>query len=174
MRALIVFESMYGNTRQVAEAVAKGISEALATEVVEVSKAPARLPGDVGLLVVGGPTHAFGMSRPGTREGAAKQATGPLVSRGIGIREWLAGLTAGSPGVDAAAFDTKVKKPLLPGSAAKAARRQLGRSGFRTAQRAKTFWVRGTQGPLLDEEEERARAWGAGLAAGLSARRAAG
>lgn len=173
MRALVVFESMFGNTRQIAEAVAGGLSGAVPTDLVEVSRAPAQIPGDVDLVVVGGPTHAFGMTRPGTRRDAAKQASGPLVSGGIGIREWLEQLAPASHRIGAAAFDTKIRKPSLPGSAAKGAERRLRRCGFRMLEPARTFWVRGTQGPLYDGEEERARRWGAGLAAELTPRQPA-
>jgi Flavodoxin len=174
MRSLVVFESMYGNTRRIAEAVANGLSAAVRTDLVEVSGAPTEIPGDVELLVVGGPTHAFGMTRPGSRQDAAKQATGPLVSGGIGIREWLDQVTAGSRRISAATFDTKIRKPPLPGSAAKSAQRRLSRRGFGVLEPARTFWVRGTQGPLCEGEEERARQWGTGLAAKLAARQPAG
>jgi hypothetical protein len=173
MRALVVFESMFGNTRQIAEAVADGLSGAVPTDLVEVSRAPARIPGDVDLVVVGGPTHAFGMTRPGTRQDAAKQASGPLVSGGTGIREWLEQLTPASRRIGAAAFDTKIRKPSLPGSAAKGAERRLRRCGFGMLEPARTFWVRGTRGPLYDGEEERARRWGARLAAELAPRQSA-
>ena len=39
MRALVVFEPMFGNTRQIAEAVADGLSGAVRTDLVEVSRA---------------------------------------------------------------------------------------------------------------------------------------
>jgi Flavodoxin len=174
MHALVVFESMYGNTRQIAEAVAAGLATVARTDLAEVSDAPMEIPGDVDLLVVGGPTHAFGMTRPGTRRDAAKYAAGPLVPGGTGIREWLEQLTAGSRRIDAAAFDTKIRRPPLPGSAAKGAQRRLSRRGFAVLEPARTFWVRGTQGPLCEGEEERARQWGAGLASKLAARQPAG
>jgi hypothetical protein len=56
---------------------------------MEVGVAPTALDGDVDLLVVGGPTHAFGMSRPGTRQSAAQQSQRGLVSARTGLREWL-------------------------------------------------------------------------------------
>jgi hypothetical protein len=88
---------------------------------VEVGAAPAVIGDDVELLVVGGPTHAFGLSRPGTRRSAAQQAEDELVSTGIGLREWLGTLPKGSPDVAVAAFDTRISKPRLPGAAAAAA-----------------------------------------------------
>jgi hypothetical protein len=88
MRALIVVESWFGNTRA-ARAVADGLGEFMTVEVCEVGDAPARLAPDVELVVVGGPTHAFGMSRPNTRRDAAQQA-GVTTGTERGIREWLA------------------------------------------------------------------------------------
>src|ERR671924_1273561 len=88
-RALVIFESMFGNTRTIAEAVAEGLSSRFATDLTEVSVAPTRIPEDVSLVVVGGPTHAFGLTRPRTREDAARQADAPVVSARIGVREWL-------------------------------------------------------------------------------------
>lgn len=75
-RALVIFESMFGNTRTIADAVADGLSSRFETDVIEVSLAPTRIPEEVSLVVVGGPTHAFGLTRPRTREDAANQADG--------------------------------------------------------------------------------------------------
>jgi hypothetical protein len=160
MRALVVYESMFGNTKAVANAVADGLATRMPVDVVEVGTAPPVVGDDVALLVVGGPTHAFGMSRPGTRRDAGKQAEHGLVSAGIGLREWLTAVHDGSGGVAATAFDTRIDRPRLPGSAARAAEKRLRRLGFRTIAAPESFYVAGTQGPLLDGELERARRWG--------------
>src|SRR5262249_1708788 len=70
MRAVVVYESMFGNTRTVAEAIAAGLSSSsVPTTVVSVfSKEDVDLHG-VDLLVVGAPTHVHGM--PSTRSRAA-------------------------------------------------------------------------------------------------------
>jgi len=162
-RVLIVYESMFGNTRRIAEAVAEGLGDAV--EVVEVGSAPTLLPEDVDLLVVGAPTHAFGLSRPSTRESAAGQAVDDVVSTGIGVREWLDELRHGPAPVTACAFDTRVKVGILPGSAARKALRRLGKLGFPALVKAESFFVGGTPGPLLDGEVRRAREWGESLAA---------
>jgi flavorubredoxin len=73
-RALVVFESMFGNTEAIAHAVADGLRSTMDVDVVEVGAAPASPADDVDLLVVGGPTHAFGLTRPSTRQDAARQA----------------------------------------------------------------------------------------------------
>ena len=72
-RALVIFESMFGNTRTITEAVADGLSSRFVTERTDVSVAPTTIPEDVSLVVVGGPTHAFGLTRPRTREDAETQ-----------------------------------------------------------------------------------------------------
>jgi hypothetical protein len=99
--ALVVFESMFGNTRKIAEAVADGLRTAMPVELTE------------------------GIAHP------------PV-----------------------AAFDTKISRPRLPGSAARAARNRLRRAGFPAVLPAENFYVQGTPGPLVDGELARARAWG--------------
>ena len=165
MYALVVFESMFGNTQRIAKAVAQGLASRMDVRVTEVGEAPGVIGGDVAMLVVGGPTHAFGMSRKGTRESAAQQAADKsLVSPGAGIREWLATVRATHPKVTvAAAFDTRVARPRMPGSAARAAHRRLGKLHFRVMA-PRSFYVMGGQGPLVDGEVERARHWGEQLA----------
>jgi len=64
MRAAVVYESMFGNTRRVAEAVAEELSLHMETDLMEVGEAPGRLEAAVDLVVVGAPTHAFSLSRP--------------------------------------------------------------------------------------------------------------
>jgi hypothetical protein len=165
-RALVVFESMFGNTKTIAEAVAAGISSHLPTEIVEVGTVRDPVGSDVTLLVVGGPTHAFGMSRPRTRDDAGRQAGGEVVSRGIGLREWLATLERQTGDVSVATFDTRIDHPRVPGSAARGAEKRLRRLGFHVAAPSESFYVTGTTGPLLEGEVERAHRWGTKIAEG--------
>ncbi len=162
-RTLVVYESMFGNTGDIAAAIADGASAAGPVTLVEVDAAPDHLPDDITLLLVGGPTHAFGMSRPATRDSAREQADGPLVSPGRGVREWIAGLSA-RPEVTVHTFDTRVRVRGLPGSAARGMRRALRRAGF-TVGNTESFWVTGTPGPLAEGETARAKAWAEDLAA---------
>ena len=124
MHALIVVESVFGNTRAVADAVAAGLATCMQVEVVDVA-APGTGDTGVDVLVVGGPTHAHGMTRPGTRKGALAQVGQPgggTTGTGAGLREWLASLDAGGHR-PAAALDTRFDKPRwLVGSAARASR----------------------------------------------------
>jgi hypothetical protein len=173
MRAAIVYESMFGNTRTIAEAVALGLAiHDVDVELAEVGQARPGLADDLDLLVVGGPTHALSMSRRETRASAAEQADAPLVSNGIGLREWLAELPPGN-GRMAAAFDTHVDKR-IPGSASRSARKRLRRRGYRPIAPAESFYVSDMQGPLVDGEEARARGWGTRLATAMGATGARG
>jgi hypothetical protein len=162
-RALVVFESMFGNTEAVARAVGDGLAERMPVDVVPVSAAPDALPADVELLVVGGPTHAFGLSRASTRRSAVDQGAQPRGGVAVGLREWLAALALAGVAHRAVTFDTRVRVRGLPGSAARAVTRRLRSLGFDVDEH-RTFWVQGTPGPLADGELDRARAWGVDLA----------
>ena len=112
-RALVVVESMFGNTRAIAEAIADDLAPHFDhVDVLDVADAPSTIEG-VSLLVVGAPTHAFGMSRPSTRDGAQKQGAPPPAGRGV--REWLAALQPAKDGLHTAVFDTRLRKSVHPG-----------------------------------------------------------
>ncbi|QTE27984.1 flavodoxin/nitric oxide synthase [Pengzhenrongella sicca] len=160
MRALLIYESMFGNTRDVAQAVAAGLAGAADVQIVDVGAAGQGVDAGVDLLVLGGPTHAFGMSRPATRADAHKQAGHTVTSLDVGVREWLERLGPVPAGVAAATFDTRVTTGRVPGSAARAARRRLARAGCRLPLPAETFYVEGTTGPLSVGEVDRAHDWG--------------
>ncbi len=164
MRAVVLYESMFGNTRDVATAIAEGLGTEVDVEVVEVSQAPSNVTSNVDLLVLGGPTHALGMSRDSTRTSAIDKAGDGLVSPGIGLREWLAAVQM-PPSTAVAVFDTRVDKPRVPGSAAASAHRKLRRLGARPVAPAENFFVEDMTGPLLVGELDRARRWGEQLAA---------
>jgi len=169
MRALVVFESMFGNSQAIAAALGEGLSSRIAADITEVGSAPTAIDPDVALLVVGGPTHAFGLSRPMTRQGAAASAAGGRISAGIGLREWLADLPRPA-GVAAAAFTTRMATPHWVrhiGSAARGAERRLRRRGIRIIAPSEEFYVTAMAGPLVEGELDRARRWGEALAAAL-------
>jgi hypothetical protein len=159
MRALVVFESMFGNTRALAEAIGTGLAEYTPVEVVNVCEA-CPVP-EVDLLIVGGPTHGRGLSNRSSRQ----QGTEPAACRRTGLREWLQACPhAGGSGI-AAAFDTRLDHPRwLTGSASRAITRRLARHGYRLIATPASFVVAGCSGPLRDGELERARRWGTGLA----------
>ncbi|MEU4240256.1 flavodoxin domain-containing protein [Actinoplanes sp. NPDC026619] len=158
MKALVVYESMFGNTAKLARAIADGLSETAEVTLTEVNAAPSAAGFD--LLVVGSPTHAFGLSRPASREEAARQGAepGPL-----GLREYL-DTSVPLPGVAAAAFCTRMNKP-MSGSAARKSAKRLRRLGCRVVSTPAEFRVSGTTGPLLESEADRARTWATSLLA---------
>jgi hypothetical protein len=168
MRALVVYESMYGNTRRVAEAIAEGLRQHVEAEVVEVGLAPTTLPAQVQLIVVGGPTHAHGVSKPSTRANAAERVARPVVSTGQGVREWIAAVEPATA-IAAAAFDTRINGPtFITGSAAKGLEKDLAKRGFRPLLgRASFVLAKATGGPydqMNESELDRARTWGRELA----------
>lgn len=172
MRALVVYESLFGNTEAIARAVAQGLRDRFDVELCPVAAAAGRTAPGVDLLVVGGPTHAFGLSRPATRRDGAERATvAPDVDLDLGVREWLdAALpVTGSP--VAAAFGTKAAHPrLLPGSAAHGIAKRLRHLGYRLTGSPEDFAVEGVEGPLTTGELARAVAWGESLGADDSLR----
>lgn len=163
MSALVVVESMFGNSLAVAEAITEGLqAEGVEVALTRVADAPTTVPDDVTLLLVGGPTHAFSMTRKNTRADAIRQGA-TEGQEGTGIREWI---DRAAPRADlpVLTFDTRVQVKFVPGSAAKSAASHLHHQGFKRAKRGETFFVEGTPGPLADGELERAREWGRALA----------
>ncbi|MFO7691173.1 MAG: flavodoxin domain-containing protein [Cryobacterium sp.] len=165
MRALVVYESQWGNTERVARAIATELGTTMQVEIVDSDAAPSTLTG-FDLVCVGGPTHAFSMTRASTRKDAAAQHNAPHTPT-RGIREWLADLDP-APGVKAATFDTRVDKPRLPGSAARAAKQELRSHGCDIVAKQQSFRVHGYDGPLIDGELERAADWARQVAGGLT------
>lgn len=168
MRAIVVYESFFGNTRALADAIGDGLRGRFAVLVCEVSHAPTALIG-INLLVVGGPIHAWTMTRELTRKVARGQAAAAAIdppSMGIGLREFLQGLPSTQGFVAAAAFDTALRASgwLPTGSAARPAGRRLEARGYRVLVKPEHFYVTATDGPLEPGELDRARAWGIGLA----------
>lgn len=174
MRVVIVYESMYGNTHLIASAIGTGFKPAADVTVVPVSEADPELLRDADLLVVGGPTHAHGMSRSATRKGAAEAAGQPDSTLtldpdalGPGLRDWFG--TLGHHQAMAAAFDTRLTgPPALTGRASKGIARELRHHGFGMAADPESFLVT-KESHLAADEEARARAWGERLAVGVTA-----
>jgi hypothetical protein len=169
MKALVIYESMYGNTRRVAEAIAEGLRESVDAELMPVGDVRDVHVAASDLVVVGGPTHAWGMTRRRTREASAqppKKGEAPTVHPSVlptGIREWLRHVSAPADR-RAAAFDTRLAKPAwLTGSAMKGIDRGLLAAGFAIFSRPQSFTVTGSVGPMSDGEIERARQWGQGM-----------
>jgi hypothetical protein len=166
-RALVVYESVFGDGRQIAEAIADGLASFGRADVVAAAEAPADIGPDIGLLVVGCPNHAFGMPRPSTREGAINQYGADIPDPTKGLREWLQSVRPVEGGLFAAAYDTRGSgHPVLTkmDHAARTAEKLLSALGARIVTPAEHFFVADTKGPLLEGEEDRARRWGGSLA----------
>jgi Flavodoxin domain len=147
MKALVVYESMYGNTRTIAEAIGSGLGAH--ADVVPVREAAPDQLAIVELLVVGGPTHVRGLSQRATRQ-AARDAAGKPGST----------LTLES----AAAFDTRVDMPaIFAGRASVGIARLLRSHGAQLVAPVHSFRV-DKQNHLLEAEYVRAHAWGEDLA----------
>jgi len=168
MNAIVICESIYGNTRAVAEAIAEGLGDARVASPAELS--PDATEAD--LLVVGGPTHVHSMASARTRRAAVQAAregsTATAATADPALRDWLAELTP-SHHAYAAAFDTRLDRPeWLTGAASHGIAKRLRRHGYKVLDTS-SFLVAAGEGPLVDGELERARRWGADLAATLPA-----
>jgi Flavodoxin len=174
MRALIIYESMYGNTRAIAEAIARGLEPGNDVTVVPIAEATHELLDGAGLVVVGGPTHVHGMSKAATRRAAVDQAhkrPGQLTldahAEGPGLRDWFGSL--GRMSALAAAFDTRLGgSAVFTGRASKRIAGLLEHHGLTLIARAESFLVT-TDNELRPGEEDRAQEWGEALAAKVPA-----
>jgi flavodoxin I len=157
MKALVVYDSAFGNTEQIARAIAQGVGEG--TEVVRAgSVQPGQLTG-LDLLIVGSPTQKFRPLPP--------------------VSELLKAMSRGSlNGVRVAAFDTRMTQAKVDavgilaffvkifGYAADPIAKRLVKAGGKLAAAPEGFYVEDTEGPLQAGELERATAWGRRVAAG--------
>ena len=172
MRALVVYESMYGNTHEIAEHIAAGLrsSGTVEVEVVSVDGATADRLGDVDLLVVGGPTHVHGIASSHTRQAAWREVDSPgstlqldPAAHDSGLREWLAALPPAG-GRAAAAFDTRLEGvALITGRASLAIGKRLRQHGFDDIADGASFLVDHSN-HLLPGMAARAEEWGRLLA----------
>jgi len=171
MRAVIVYESMYGNTHLIADAIADGMGSSNEVTVIPVSAATRNLLHGADLVVAGGPTHVHGISRASTRKAAMEQAgksSGQLVldagaaADGPGLRDWFGCL--GRISASGAAFDTRIAGPaIVMGQASKGIAKLLAQHGLTLIAPARSFLV-SRENVLQPGEEDRAREWGRELA----------
>jgi len=175
MRAVVVYESLYGNTHEAAAAIAAGVTDAQPDAQVDlhrVGEADAERAATADLLIVGGPTHMRGMTTglsrkmgvsaeekkdPGERHDLEPDAEGP------GVRDWFHGLPKATGRRPAAAFDTRISARLAGGAAHGIARR-LRSHGYDLIAEPEGFYIQDNgEGPLKDGETDRARGWAAEL-----------
>jgi len=161
MKAAVVYESMFGNTAQVAEAIAEGMEDhGVEVTLLEVMSAPPDAVTGFDIVVIGAPTHGLTLSKPSSRRTAVRGGA-PEEVLAQGVREWLPRVAP--PSGVLAVYDTRARAMRhWPGSAAHAAARILRRRGVTPVER-RSFYVAATKGPLLEGEIPRARAWGARL-----------
>jgi hypothetical protein len=176
MKSVVIYESMYGNTHLIADAIAAGLSAYGEVDVMPVATADFARVSEADLVVVGGPTHVHGMSRTRTRNSAIaaadKRASGLHLdpdAGGTGLDEWFRTMAGGMTGY-AAAFDTRAAGPeVLTGRASKRIGRLLRQRGFTLLVEPESFVV--TRDNHLDPAEVRhARSWGLELGVFLSQR----
>jgi len=169
MRALVVYESMFGNTHVVADRIAEGLRESMEVEVVSVHEATPAKVAAADLVVVGGPTHVHGMtterSRTSAVDIAAKPESGLTMdpdAAGEGLRDWFKRQHA-EMGTLAAAFDTRIDvSPVLSGRASRGIAHRLEQRGFALVVPPESFLV-DKQSHLVDGEADRAERWGRSL-----------
>lgn len=145
MKAVVVYDSAYGNTKTIAEALASRLGSKAAAVPVDRFDAGKVQSGD--LLVVGSPINGW---RPTPK---IMKALADLAARGL-------------TGVRAAAFDTRVKL-FIHGDAAKKMTRALKEAGASIVASPMAFYVKGSEGPLLEGEADRAATWAERLLADL-------
>jgi hypothetical protein len=167
MNAIVVYESLWGNTAEVARAVAEGLgpgARALRTDEATAADAAA-----ADLIVAGAPVFGFKLSSSQMRDGIRKNpGRGPAPDLSCPLLcDWLAALAPGSGW--GAAFDTQVRGPF--GKGAPEVARLLGAAGYASLAEPEGFVVKGRHGPLKTGEAERARAWGEQIARALEQRR---
>jgi Flavodoxin len=179
MDVAVVYESMFGMTHDVADAVAQGVAEARPDAQVvclRVADATEDRLGTPDLLIVGGPTHLRGMSSGMTRKMAtsieqkADRGEGQHQGHGLepdiegpGLRDWFHRLPKGGRGHLAAAFDTRGDYGSMVGGAARGIGHRLERHGYELVVEPEGFVIEGEAGQLRAGERERARDWAAGL-----------
>jgi flavodoxin len=146
MKAHVVYDSAYGNTKAVADAVVEGLKPLGAAAVSVADFNPATMSrGD--LLVLGSPINGW-RPTPKITELLTKLGNGKL------------------QGINAAAFDTRVRF-FIHGDAARNMTRLLKEGGATIISDPAPFYVRGTEGPLRSGELEKAASWAKTLAAAL-------
>jgi flavorubredoxin len=146
VKALIVYDSVYGNTKKVAGALATGLkNNGVDVELVKADAVKLDELGEVDLLCVGGPVHAWNVSKP--------------------VKELLKRLKSvdGLSGKKAFAFDTKLKSRLA-GSAGGKIERKLKNLGLTIAKPSESAIVKSKEGPLQENAEETFKQIGTELA----------
>jgi hypothetical protein len=166
MHAIVVYESVWGNTAAIARAIAEGFGpEASAHPTDEV---PTETLSEADLIVAGSPVFAFSLPTEAMRENILRtegDAASPPDLSHPSLRSWLDRLPAGEG--RSAAFETRIW--WSPRGATGTIEKKLSHLGYAPIAKAAKFVVRDKYGPLRDGELDRAREWGRDLRAALAA-----
>lgn len=166
MKAVVVYESLWGNTASVARAIAEGLGRGAVA--VTTDEADPRAIANADLIVVGAPVLGFRLGTDAMRERIARSEADAPVPPDLAhpsLRSWLDALPPGA--APCAAFETRIW--WSPRGATGDMEQRLTRAGHPVVARAQRFVVKDTYGPLRDGELERARRWGAELAEAVAA-----
>ncbi|MFO7928670.1 MAG: flavodoxin family protein [Candidatus Humimicrobiaceae bacterium] len=137
MKALVIFDSNFGNTKKIAEAISDELGED--SKLSPVSDIDIKEIREINLLIAGSPINAW---RPSKK-----------------MNEFLDSLTVNQlAGIKAASFDTRIKT-FMSGDAAKKISKSLKKAGAEILTNPQPFLVKGREGPLLDGEIEKAIKW---------------
>ena len=155
MLTLVVYDTKFGNTARIADAIGRGVGTRGGVRVLDATEAIRSLAERPDLLIVGGPTQRRGLSPA--------------------LRGFVHALPPGLRGVAAASFDTRYRQPTwLTGSAAAEAARRLGKAGSRLAAPPESFFIARGGPPerqgLEVGELERAEEWGRVVRAAVAGR----
>ncbi len=167
MKVVVVYESYWGNTAEVARAIAEGLGPG--ARAMSTAEATGEALTGVDLIVAGSPIIAFSLPSEKTRSDMAAKpgkAPSPPDLTHPSMRSWLEALPEGSGRGAAAAFETGFK--LSPGGSAATILKLIARRGYKPIAKKQRFLVKGSYGPLREGEFDRARAWGASLGSDLS------
>ena len=141
MNILVIYDSTYGTTEQLAQAILDALGERASVRLMRINKVQHSDLENVDLLVLGCPTH----KRKPTH---AVLAFLDCVSK------------RSLDGISAAVFDTRYRKPrLLTGSAARRVAQSLRKAGAEVEAPAESFFVASREGPLDEGESDRAADW---------------
>lgn len=165
MEAIVVYESVWGNTAIIARAIAEGFGPE--ARVYATDEVPPDRLATADLVIAGSPVFAFSLPTESMRESILRSETdGPPPDLSHpSLRSWLDGMPAGHG--FAAAFETRIW--WSPRGATGTIEKKLANLGYQRLLRAEKFVVRERCGPLRDGETERAYLFGRSLRAALTA-----
>jgi hypothetical protein len=161
MKAIVVYESHWGNTASIAKAIADGFGPE--AQVLTTDEASRATVAEADLVIAGAPVMAFSLPTDKMLATLADDAKAPMPPdlSHISMRAWLEDLPPGHG--RSAEFETGVR--WSPGGATGAIANKLERAGFTQLAKSRRFVVTGTYGPLRDGELALAQQWGTELAA---------